>query len=350
MVTMAAASAAVAAPPAANPHTTSTSATSTSKPAAHVHTTATAPPAHHTAAAEPDIHIPYGPSNALWSLQPADSSAWKVTAAPGVFNVTAHFAVKDQDKVVATFKPPQPFVGFEFWGYQRADGGMYALLIDGVQVAPIDVYNKTAGAHDKPVLLYNTTHLERVHHVVQLRNLVDPRTHKAGEFNIDHVVITAAADAPRTESGSTKPAPTKPGTKDPQPTQPPSKNPPPKDPHSPNPPSKDPHSPNPPSKDPHSPNPPSKDPHQPAPSSAPAPSKPAPSQPSTIVAAPVPTSSDPAPAPTSLPQSPSDPGSPSPDSPSDPESPQNGEIDSPNRARSLAAPLVMLLVSLVLFV
>ncbi|KZV85227.1 hypothetical protein EXIGLDRAFT_726346 [Exidia glandulosa HHB12029] len=203
-VVAAAASAALAAPQAssANPHTT----------AANPHATDAAANPHATAAQEPDIKIPYGPSNALWTLQPADPTAWAVLAAPGVFNQTAHFAIKDADKAMATFAPPQPFVGFEFWGYQRSDGGIYMLTIDGKPTARIDVYNKTAGPDDVPVLLYSNVHLERKHHIVQIQNLVDPRVHKAGQFNIDHVVVTAAADAPRTETEPTAPSTPAPST------------------------------------------------------------------------------------------------------------------------------------------
>lgn len=57
------------------------------------------------------------------------------------------------------------------------------LTIDGKPAARIDVYNKTATPTDAPVLLYANAHLQRVHHVVQLQNLVDPRVHKAGQFN-----------------------------------------------------------------------------------------------------------------------------------------------------------------------
>lgn len=287
VITAAAASAVLAAPQAANPHATASGHATTSgiqphasaSGAAHdphapatksdAHATTSAPAAHSTAAQEPDINIPYGPSNALWKLQPADPTAWAVIDAPGVFNVTAHFAIKDQDKVIATFAAPQPYVGFEFWGYQRSDGGMYALLIDGVSVGPIDVYNKTAGQNDPPVLLYKNNHLERKHHLVQLRNLVDSRVHKAGQFNIDHVVITAAADAPRTDTEPTQPAPT---------------------------------------------------------------------QPSTVIAAPVP-SSDPVP--------PSQPDN-SPPPPSDPTTPGNGETQAPGSARALSAPLALLVAGLAL--
>lgn len=203
--TLVLATAALAAPQAADP-AASTPAPAEQSQAPHGTDAAPAAPKP-TTAQEPDIQIPYGSTNALWRLQPADPAAWAVIEAPGVFNQTAHFAIKDQDKAVATFMPPQAFVGFEFWGYQRSDGGLYMLSIDGKPTERIDVYNKTAGPDDAPVLLYRNVHLERKHHVVEIKNLVDPRVHKAGQFNIDHVVITAAADPPRSDKPESTPAP-----------------------------------------------------------------------------------------------------------------------------------------------
>ncbi|EJD35114.1 hypothetical protein AURDEDRAFT_117456 [Auricularia subglabra TFB-10046 SS5] len=213
IVLAAAATAVLAAPQASDPHAPATSAPADAQTASDPHapaTTSGAPASTPTNAQEPDIQIPFGSTNALWRMQPADPSAWAVIKAPGVFNETAHFSIKDQDKAVATFMPPQSFVAFEFWGYQRSDGGLYMLSIDGKPTERIDVYNKTAGADDAPVLLYKNVHLERKHHVVEIKNLVDPRVHKAGQFNIDHVVITAAADPPRSdkpEEPASTPAP-----------------------------------------------------------------------------------------------------------------------------------------------
>lgn len=103
----AAATAALAAPQhdttaAANPH--SATASSNAHTAA---STSTAAAAHSTSAQEPDIQIPYGSTNALWTILPADPTAWAVIAAPGVFNTSAHFSIKDQDKAVATFTAPR---------------------------------------------------------------------------------------------------------------------------------------------------------------------------------------------------------------------------------------------------
>jgi hypothetical protein len=170
--------------------------------------------------AQPDIKIPFTPSNAVWTMTPADDS-WSWIEAPGVFNVTAPFALKNQDKASAKFAPPQEFAGIEVWMYQRSDGGVMSMSIDGVATARLDFFNRTATGEDLPVKVYENPHLKRGHHVVEFKNLEDPRVKKFGQFNLDRVIITAAADAPLPDvpvaSETTTPAPSVSSTPRPQP-------------------------------------------------------------------------------------------------------------------------------------
>ncbi|KAH7104381.1 hypothetical protein BKA62DRAFT_768120 [Auriculariales sp. MPI-PUGE-AT-0066] len=192
-------------PPAA---TVSPAASGTSSAA----TTSTAAPVTKAAANNqlPDIEIPFSTTNALFRMTPADAGTWEVKEHPGVFNVTAHFAVKNLDKATATFLPPQSFAGIKVYAYQRPDAGVMFMTIDGVAPIRIDYFNKTATDKDAPVLVYENPHLKRAHHIVEFKNVEDPRSKKFGNFNLDHIVITAAADPERTDIQTSTDAPSTP--------------------------------------------------------------------------------------------------------------------------------------------
>ncbi|EJD50522.1 hypothetical protein AURDEDRAFT_112165 [Auricularia subglabra TFB-10046 SS5] len=135
--------------------------------------------------------IPVGAGNALIQYTPPPAKdSWISFAAPGAFNGSGQFLLGQQDKGVITFSPPQAFVGFQFFGYQRSDGGIYSITFDGANARRIDVYNKTSTGDDAPLNLFHINDLPNTPHTVVIQNLNDARVGKYGQMNIDHIVIT----------------------------------------------------------------------------------------------------------------------------------------------------------------
>lgn len=140
--------------------------------------------------------IPVGAGNALIQYTPPPAKdTWISFAAPGAFNGSGQFLIGSADKGVITFSPPQAFVGLQFFGYQRSDGGIYSITFDGANARRIDVYNKTSTGDDAPLNLFHINDLPNTPHTVVITNLNDARVGKYGQMNIDHIVITTQ-DAP----------------------------------------------------------------------------------------------------------------------------------------------------------
>lgn len=69
-------------------------------------------------------------------------------------------------------------------GYQRSDGGLFAISFDGDSPTQIDAYNRTAIGSDSPMLLFAKTGLSNEIHTVKITNLLDTRVSKYGQMNV----------------------------------------------------------------------------------------------------------------------------------------------------------------------
>jgi hypothetical protein len=77
---------------------------------------------------------------------------------------------------------------FQFYGYQRSDGGVYSIRFDnGPDFEEINVYNVSSTGNDHPVLLYTKLGLSNAIHTVTITNLYDARTSKYGQMNVSEL-------------------------------------------------------------------------------------------------------------------------------------------------------------------
>ena len=73
---------------------------------------------------------------------------------------------------------------YEFWAYQRSDGGLYSITVDGGSPNQIDAYNQTSTGNDPPVRLYSATGLSNTPHIVTITNELDTRVNHYGQMNV----------------------------------------------------------------------------------------------------------------------------------------------------------------------
>ncbi|KAH7106823.1 hypothetical protein BKA62DRAFT_685212 [Auriculariales sp. MPI-PUGE-AT-0066] len=137
--------------------------------------------------------VPLSVANSAVTLQPAPTndaqSLWAVFNAPGSFNGSAAFYKGFDINGGITIRSPVAFVALEFWAYQRSDGGILQITFDGAQASRIDIYNSTSDGNAIPMMLFKVADLENTAHVVQITNLQDQRVGKAGQLNMDHLVL-----------------------------------------------------------------------------------------------------------------------------------------------------------------
>ncbi|EJD51709.1 hypothetical protein AURDEDRAFT_111746 [Auricularia subglabra TFB-10046 SS5] len=144
-----------------------------------------------TASAALAAQVPIGVTNAAVTLAPATDSSWTIIPSPGAFNSSGAFNINNTNVGTITIKAPIP-VGFEYWAYQRSDGGVLQITFDGAQASRIDLYNKTSTGDDFPLKLFTVSGLENTAHTVVVSNLNDSRVAHFGQANMDHAVLITA--------------------------------------------------------------------------------------------------------------------------------------------------------------
>ncbi|EJD42585.1 acid protease [Auricularia subglabra TFB-10046 SS5] len=148
-----------------------------------------------------DIGVPSNDPSV--SYQPADG--WAGIGAPGAYGGTAQFLLSNDDQGVVTFKFPFKSSVFEFWGYERSDGGKYSLTIDGGDSVVVNYDNPSSTGDDPPKKLYSRDDLSDDVHTIAITNLLDDRVGRFGQMNIDHFVLNgvpAPPTAPTFPAGS----------------------------------------------------------------------------------------------------------------------------------------------------
>ncbi|KAF9515937.1 hypothetical protein BS47DRAFT_730530 [Hydnum rufescens UP504] len=146
-----------------------------------------------------------GSLNATITYTP--DSSWGTYIAPGGFQTEANtsvavFSTKQTNLSAVNWTTPYPTVTFQWWGYQRSDGGNATVSIDDSLVQVVDYYNKSSPGTAFPVLLYSVASLSPAVHRIYIRNQFDARGTFGsgyGEINVDHFVVIPV-DAATTSS------------------------------------------------------------------------------------------------------------------------------------------------------
>ncbi|KAJ8084801.1 hypothetical protein PM082_003578 [Marasmius tenuissimus] len=105
-----------------------------------------------------------------------------------------------------TFNFPMPAVAFHYFGMLRSNGGLYGICVDCDQKKPkfqnVDAFNITDYSKNPPFALFSQRFDTPAHHVVTLRNQIDPRGVPIGKSQITIVrfVLEVVDDSPLTTS------------------------------------------------------------------------------------------------------------------------------------------------------
>ncbi|KZT51858.1 hypothetical protein CALCODRAFT_558385 [Calocera cornea HHB12733] len=145
--------------------------------------------------------------------------AWTINTVAGE---TATLFVGDETGLrngYITYTFDEPAFGFEYWGYQRPDGGLFSVCFDCPDEYtdtgdPINFLNASANATDSSVLLYSNYELSYGIHNVTISNLVDARaTYEGnypggyGQLSVDRFVLISLPNSTTTSDSSSSSVP-----------------------------------------------------------------------------------------------------------------------------------------------
>ncbi|KZT51859.1 hypothetical protein CALCODRAFT_521087 [Calocera cornea HHB12733] len=146
----------------------------------------------------------------------APNGDWFGIAAPGATNGQAKFDRGDAtglSQAFITYTFSQPATGFEYWGYQRSDGGLFSICFDCAPTSTlgdrIDALNTSTNGTEPPRLLYSKYDLSYAVHNLTIANLFDQRatignaTNGAyGQITMDRFVLISPATPPSSSSST----------------------------------------------------------------------------------------------------------------------------------------------------
>ncbi|KZT51861.1 hypothetical protein CALCODRAFT_503006 [Calocera cornea HHB12733] len=143
------------------------------------------------------------------------TDAWIPVAANGSTNGQSEFLIGDAlnggSNAFITYTFSQPATGFQYWGFQRSDGGLFSICFDCPPTYTlgdrIDALNKSTNGNEPPRLLYSKYDLSYAIHNVTIANLFDSRatidnstTGAYGQMSLDRFVLITPATPPTTSS------------------------------------------------------------------------------------------------------------------------------------------------------
>ncbi|KZT51856.1 hypothetical protein CALCODRAFT_521085 [Calocera cornea HHB12733] len=146
------------------------------------------------------------------------SDAWDPLNSPGATGGSAMFDLTDElhgySDAFITWTFPQPATGFEYWAYQRSDGGLFSICFDCSPTSTlgdrIDALNASTNGTESPRLLYAKYDLPYAVHNLTIANLFDSRatilgstSGGYGQITLDRFVLEAPLDPPPTTTTST---------------------------------------------------------------------------------------------------------------------------------------------------
>jgi len=144
------------------------------------------------------------------------TDAWVPVAANGSTNGQSEFLIGDNLDGLAdafiTYTFSQPATGFQYWGYQRSNGGLFSICFDCPPTYTlgdrIDALNASTDGTEDPRLLYSKYDLSYAIHNLTIANLFDSRatingngtSGGYGQMSLDRFVLISPSTPPTTSS------------------------------------------------------------------------------------------------------------------------------------------------------
>ncbi|EJU04521.1 acid protease [Dacryopinax primogenitus] len=116
------------------------------------------------------------------------TSSWDILSTQGSTGCGSQFLLGPRDNGTVNFVFPQPSTTFQWWGYQRSDGGLAQLCIDD-SCQQVSYYNASTDGTESPRLLSSITGLSNTVHTLTITNLQDPAVTNFGQLTVDHFVV-----------------------------------------------------------------------------------------------------------------------------------------------------------------
>ncbi|KZO95678.1 acid protease [Calocera viscosa TUFC12733] len=138
-----------------------------------------------------DSHITYSPA-----------SSWNLLGEPGSTGCGSQFLLGPRNNATVTFTFPQSSTSWQWWGYQRSDGGLAQVCVDGANCLDFSYYNASTNGSESPRLLATLSALPNTMHTITITNVEDPAVNQYGQMTVDRFIIdgsnpaSAAAVAP----------------------------------------------------------------------------------------------------------------------------------------------------------
>ncbi|KZO94275.1 hypothetical protein CALVIDRAFT_565922 [Calocera viscosa TUFC12733] len=147
------------------------------------------------------------------SYLPTD--AWGPVQANGATNGQGEFLIGDalngKADAFITYTFTQPATGFQYWGWQRSDGGLFSICFDCPPTYTlgdrVDALNTSTNGNEDPRLLYSKYDLSYAIHNLTIANLFDQRATIGnstnggyGQMSLDRFVLITPSTPPTTST------------------------------------------------------------------------------------------------------------------------------------------------------
>ncbi|EJU04520.1 acid protease [Dacryopinax primogenitus] len=119
------------------------------------------------------------------------ASSWDLLREPGSTGPGSYFLLGPRNNGVVTFTFPQPSTTFQWWGwgYQRSDGDVAQICIDGGACQEYSYYNASTNGSENPRLLANIDGLSNSIHMIVMTNIEDQSVNAFGQMTVDRFIL-----------------------------------------------------------------------------------------------------------------------------------------------------------------
>ncbi|KZO95676.1 acid protease [Calocera viscosa TUFC12733] len=132
-----------------------------------------------------DSHITYTPT-----------SSWSLLVEPGSSGCGSEFLLGARDGGGVTFTFPYTSTSWSWWGYQRSDGGVAQVCVDGANCYDFSYYNASTNGSESPRLLATIVGMSNAVHTISFTNIKDPAVNAYGQLTVDRFVLDSTNAAP----------------------------------------------------------------------------------------------------------------------------------------------------------
>jgi hypothetical protein len=133
-----------------------------------------------------DSHFTYAPA-----------SSWSILSVTGSSGCGSEFLLGPRNPGIVTFVFPQASTLFQWWGYQRSDGGKASICVDGATgsaCSTANYFNASTDGSEPPRLLFSMTGLSNFPHTVIITNIADPTfNNQFGQLTVDRITISGTS-------------------------------------------------------------------------------------------------------------------------------------------------------------